>query len=200
MSLSSDGSAYFAGVSWQQTAATLQLHSGMAGYSVREIAFRRAKLWAAHLVICFVQKGKGPEARMYSDSRGVTNGWAGCQDAESLEDQGQGSLVKRHANGPMGKGTKCEDLCTLMPLEKRHQITRHNNDLASCHQPASVIHPSRAGPMESSHEGRMEIIHEPKTKVSQLLLLLLNSHAASKKPILSPQYGTASQGDHSVAS
>lgn len=147
LSLSSDGSVCFAGVSWKQTAATLQLHSRMPGNSIRQIASQRTKLWAAHLVTCFVWKGKGPEARMYSDSWEVTNGWAGYQDAGSVEDQGQGSLVKRHANGPMGMGTKCEDLCMLMPPEKKHQITRHNNDLASCHQPASVIRPSRAGPM-----------------------------------------------------
>lgn len=146
-------------------------------YGVREKFSQRTKLWAAHLVIPFVWKGTGPEVRIYSDSWEVTNGLAGGQDGESLEDQGQGSLVKRHLDGPGGMGTKCEDLCVLPPPGKRHQITRHN-DSANCHQPALSSAPP--GLEKCSRDGRMETMPGLKTKVDQLLLLL-NAHPASNR-------------------
>lgn len=66
--------------------------------------------------------------------------------------------------------------------------------LVAISQPLSSAPP---GPVrcvceESSRDGRMEVIPEPKAKVSRLL----GSHAASKKPVPSPQHGAPSQGDH----
>lgn len=112
---------------------------------------------------------------------GSDNGLAGCQDGESLEDQGQGNLVKRVVDRPVGMGTKCEDLCVLMPPGKRHQITRYNDSATAPSQP--VIGPSRAGTTvheQSSCDGRVETMAGLKTKVSQLLLLL-NAHPASNR-------------------
>ena len=66
----SDRSAEYVDVSWKQT----QLHYTRLGRalkdSVKQKAFQKAKLWAAHLTIHFVWKGKGPEVRIYKQSHG----------------------------------------------------------------------------------------------------------------------------------